>query len=55
MARWVLERSPEDHEALNYLGWATLKHDRDHEAASNLFYRAVEGDERYYSAWLGLG
>lgn len=54
VAREVLKRNPANHEAMNYLGWATLKRG-DYEEATNLFFRAIEADERFFSAWLGLG
>lgn len=39
---------------MNYLGWATLKQG-SYEEATNLFFEAIEVDEHYFSAWLGLG
>jgi tetratricopeptide (TPR) repeat protein len=54
VAREVHEQNPADHEATNYLGWATLKQG-SYEEATNLFFRAIEADEHFFSAWLGLG
>ncbi len=53
-AKRVLERYPEDRDALTYLGWATLKLG-DPEGALAIFPIATEGDATYYSAWHGRG
>lgn len=54
VAREVLKQNSANHEAMNYLGWATLNQS-SYQEATNLFFRAIETDEHFFSAWLGLG